>query len=110
MTAETAMVLPILAVFTVTMVWLVSLGIVQVRTIDAARETARAAARSESSSAALQVGRQVAPAGSRIQVNRAAGQVRVRVIAPVHGPAGLFRHLPVKHLQAEAVAVLEPSS
>ena len=48
-TAETAVALPLLAVFAISMAWLVSLGITQVRALDAARETARAAARSDGS-------------------------------------------------------------
>ena len=39
--------LPLIVVFALSMAWLVSLGITQVRALDAARETARAAARSE---------------------------------------------------------------
>ena len=70
MTAETAMVLPLVALFTVAMAWMVCVGITQVRALDAAREVARAAARSESGGQALALGRQVAPAGSRISVQR----------------------------------------
>ena len=47
MTAETAVALPLIALFAVSMAWLVSIGITQVRALDAARETARAAARSD---------------------------------------------------------------
>ena len=41
-TAETAVALPLIAVFTLSMAWLVSIGITDVRALDAARETARA--------------------------------------------------------------------
>ena len=41
------MALPLLAVFTLSMAWLVCLGVTQVRALDAAREAARAAARSD---------------------------------------------------------------
>ena len=46
-TAETAMALPMIAIFAVSMAWLVSLGLTQVRAQDAAREAARAAARGD---------------------------------------------------------------
>jgi len=44
-TAETAMALPLITIFALSMAWLVSIGITDARAIDAARETARAAAR-----------------------------------------------------------------
>src|SRR6476620_8305740 len=44
-TAETAMALPLIAIFALSMAWLVTIGITDVRAIDAARETSRAAAR-----------------------------------------------------------------
>ncbi len=107
-TAETAVTLPILVVFTISMAWLISLGITQVRALDAARETARAAARSEGSSAALALGRRVAPAGSRFSLRRGSGTVVVRVSSPVRGPAGLFGRWASLRVRAEAVAAEEP--
>ncbi|MFI2708388.1 TadE family type IV pilus minor pilin, partial [Nocardioides sp. CER28] len=44
-TAELVMVLPALVAVTIGLVWLLSVGAAQVRTVDAARETARALAR-----------------------------------------------------------------
>ncbi len=107
-TAETAVALPLIAIFTVSMAWLVSVGITQVRVLDAARETARAAARSESSGEALALGRRVAPGGSRIAVGHSDDTVVVRVDSPVSGPAGLFGHWAVFRVKAEAVAAQEP--
>ncbi len=46
-TAELAMVLPLLLAVVVAMTWLLSVGLAQVRTVDAAREAARALARGE---------------------------------------------------------------
>lgn len=109
-TAETAMALPLIAVFTVSMAWLVSLGITQVRALDAARETARAAARSEGTGESLALGRRVAPAGSQIAVSRRSGMVVVRVSSPVAGPKGLFGALAGFRVTAEAVAAQEPTS
>ena len=109
-TAETAVALPLIAVFAVSMAWLVSLGITQVRALDAARETARAAARSEDSAQALAVGRRVAPPGSRISVGRGDGTIVVKVSSPVTGPGGLFGQWAALRVKAEAVAAEEPTS
>lgn len=108
-TAETAVTLPLIAVFTVSMAWLVSVGITQVQALDAARETARAAARSESVGEALGLGRRVAPAGSRISLGHGDGTVVVTVSSPVTGPAGLFGDWAMFRVTAEAVAAQEPS-
>ena len=55
------MVLPLLVALTIALAWLLTLGIAQVRAVDAARETARALARDESESVAVGLGRQAAP-------------------------------------------------
>lgn len=108
-TAETAVALPLIAIFTVSMAWLVSVGITQVRALDAARETARAAARSEGDGEAVSLGRRVAPAGSSISVRHGDGTVVVRVSSPVTGPAGLFGDWAAFRVDAEAVAAQEPT-
>jgi len=108
-TAETAMALPLIAIFALSMAWLVSIGITDVRAIDAARETARAAARSDSAAEATSLGRRVAPAGSSVSLARSGGAVVARVRSPVRGPAGLFGRFASFHVNAEAVAAEEPS-
>jgi hypothetical protein len=108
-TAETAVALPLIAIFTVSMAWLVSVGITQVRALDAARETARAAARSEGPGQALALGRRVAPTGSRISVGHSGQTVVVSVDSPVTGPAGLFGHWAAFRVNAVAVAAQEPT-
>ena len=110
-TAETAMALPMIVIFALSMAWLVSVGITQVRALDAAREAARAAARSEGGPDAASLGRRVAPSGSRISVGHGGGTVVVTVSSPVRGPAGLFGHLAGGfRVRAEAVAAQEPES
>ncbi len=108
-TAETAVALPLIAIFAVSMAWLVTLGITQVRALDAARETARAAARSEGTAEAVALGRRVATDGSQISVSHGGGTVVVTVSSPVTG-AGLFGGWATFHVRAEAVAALEPVS
>jgi hypothetical protein len=106
-TAELALVLPVLVAVTIGLVWLLSVGAAQVRTVDAARETARALARGDDEGAALARGEDVAPPGSTLTVTRGGGEVRVTVSGEVAGPGGLFAHLPTPTVRAEAVAAEE---
>lgn len=109
-TAEAAMALPVLVLFTLAMAWLVSLGVTQVRALDAAREVARAAARADSTAEAVGLGRRVAPTGSRVSVEVGSDLVVARVAVPVRGPGGLFGALGSHTVRAEAVAAAEPTS
>lgn len=109
-TAEAAVVLPLLIAVAMALVWLVALAVCQVRVVDAAREAARAAARGEPDAAAVERGRQVAPDGARFVVSRGGGAVTVRVVAEVRGPGGLLRFLPAVPLTSEAVAAQEPAA
>lgn len=108
-TAEVAVVLPTVVLLAMALGWLVSLGVTQVRVVDAAREAARAAARSDSDAEAVGLGRRVAPAGSSVTVSRTDGLVTVRVSAPVRGPAGVLGPLGPATVSSEAVAALEPT-
>lgn len=109
-TAEAAMALPVLVLFTLAMAWLVSLGVTQVRALDAAREVARVAARADSTAEAVALGRRVAPAGSRVSVQVGSDVVVARVAVPVRGPGGLLGALGSHTVRAEAVAAAEPTS
>ncbi len=109
-TAEAAVVLPMILLFTVGMAWLVSLGVTQVRAVDAAREVARMVARGESPASGISIGGRVAGAGSSIHVEQRSSLVVVRVTAPVHGPGGLFGFVHTFQVRAQAVAVREPES
>ena len=107
-TAETVMVLPVLVALTLGLAWLLSLAATQVRVVDAARETARAAARDDGAGSAAALGRRVAPTGARISVRDDGRTVVVRVRSTVHGPQGLLGFLPGVDVDAEAVAAKEP--
>jgi hypothetical protein len=107
-TAEAALVIPVLMLVTLGLAWLVATGATQVRALDAARETARALARGEEPGAGLALGRRVATDGARITVRDEGGTVEVVVDAPVAGPGGLFGFLPAHHVRASAVAAREP--
>jgi Flp pilus assembly protein TadG len=106
-TAETAVVLPVLLAMVLGLVWLVALAATQVRVVDAARETARAAARDETTAQAVEAGQRVAPDASRITVADEGSSVVVNVVAQVRGPGGLFRFLPAVEVESRAVAAKE---
>jgi Flp pilus assembly protein TadG len=107
-TAEAAVVVPLLVSLALGLVWLVSLAVTQVRVVDAAREAVRVAARGEDDASAVTSGRKVAPDGSRFQVSRSGDDVVVRVAADVRGPGGVFGFLPPVEVTAQAVAAEEP--
>jgi Flp pilus assembly protein TadG len=106
-TAETAMMLPLLVATTLALVWLLALAAAQTRVVDAAREVARAVARDEPRAAALALGRRVAPEGAEFRVRSGEGHVVVDVTAEVRGPGGLFRFAPGVTVDARAVAAAE---
>lgn len=106
-TAETAMVLPLLVAATLGLVWMLSLAVAQVRVTDAAREVARALARDEARASAFALGRRVAPAGARIGVRQDGRVLLVHVEAVVGGADGLFRFVPSVSVDAEAVTAQE---
>jgi len=108
-TAELALALPLLLAVTLGLVWLLSVASAQIRVVDAARESARAAARGDAEGAAVQRGLEVAPPGSRITLRSGAGQVTATAVGQVSGPGGLFDFLPGVTVRAEAVAAQEPT-
>jgi Flp pilus assembly protein TadG len=107
-TAELALGLPLLLAVTLGLVWLLVVGVAQVRVVDAAREAARAAARGEPTGAAVSLALRVAPSGAQVAVTSAGDDVRVVVSAEVDGPGGLFAFLPGVQVVGEAVAAREP--
>jgi Flp pilus assembly protein TadG len=106
-TAETAMVLPLLVAATLGLVWMLSLAVTQVRVTDAAREVARALARDEPRGTALALGRRVAPEGAGFALRQDGGTVLVHVQAAVVGIGGLLGFVPAVSVDAEAVAARE---
>jgi hypothetical protein len=106
-TAELAMALPLLVAVTVGLVWLLAVGAAQIRVVDAARETARAAARGDGTGAAVARGLRVVPEGGRLTVSVAGDRVWASASGRVAGPGGLFGFLPAVTVHAEAVAALE---
>jgi Flp pilus assembly protein TadG len=107
-TAEAAVVIPILLSLVLGSAWLVALAATKVRVVDAAREVARAVARGDAEPAAVGRGRRVAPDGTRFTIRTAGGQVVVDASVGLPGPGGLFAFLPALTVESEAVAAEEP--
>ncbi|MBC9725070.1 TadE family type IV pilus minor pilin [Streptomyces sp. TRM68367] len=101
-TAESAVVLPVLVAFAMTLVCGLLLVGAQIKCVDAARAAARAAARQEPAGAVAELAREAAPHGARVTVSRDAGQVRVTVVVRPSMPVGR----PFE-LREEAVASVE---
>lgn len=103
-TAEAAVVLPTLVLFTMALVWALLTASAQIQCVDAARAGARAMARQDPGSAAVAAARQAAPRGAAVAVRRDGDLVRVEVAANAPGPGALGLGLRVR---AEAVALAE---
>ncbi|WP_436319254.1 TadE family type IV pilus minor pilin [Streptomyces nigra] len=101
-TAESAVVLPVLVTFAMALVWGLLVVAAQIQCVDAARTGARAAARQEPEAAVIKVAGDVAPRGAKVTVAREGAVVRVVVVArpPV------LRGLPFE-VREEAVAAAE---
>lgn len=104
-TAEAAVVLPVLVFALAGALAAVAIVTAQLRCIDAAREGARAAARGETDAATRLIAQSAAPAGSSISIRRAEESAVVRVSTSVPLIPGLG---PPVNVSAEAVAALEP--
>ncbi|MFF8383850.1 TadE family type IV pilus minor pilin [Streptomyces kanasensis] len=102
MTAEAALAMPALVVFTLTLLWGIVAGAAQIQCVDAARAGARAAARSEPEQSVLATARASAPQGADVVLQRDGELWRVRVEAPAPGPASW-----AMTLRAEAAALAE---
>ncbi|WP_414720840.1 TadE family type IV pilus minor pilin [Streptomyces sp.] len=82
MTAETAVVIPVLVALAALLIWGLTAAAAQVRCVDAARAGARAAARSEVPGEVRKVALAAAPDGAKVRVVRDGDLVRVRVTLP----------------------------
>lgn len=81
-TAESAVVIPLLVGLTGLLVWGLMAAGAQVRCVDAARAGAREAARSEPPADVVAAARAAAPPGARVRVWHDGDLVRVRVTVP----------------------------
>lgn len=106
-TAETAAVLPVLALLLAFALWAVAAGGLQVRCSDAAREAARSAARGDAPATTQALALAAAPRGAVVTVTESALQVVVLVSARVSSNG---HWLPPMTVSARAVAAREPGS
>lgn len=104
-TAESAVVLPVLVMFAMALVWGLLVVAAQIQCVDAARTGARAAARQDPADAVVAVTEEAAPSGAEVTVSRTGGHVRVVVVAK---PPAL-RGLPFE-VREEAVAAAEEAT
>ncbi len=106
-TAETAVVLPVLLVVLAAAVFVLACVSAQLRCADAAHLAARAAARGDAPADVVTVGRSVAPSAAEVTVERRGGQVHVLVAAEVRPFGSGLSVLPPVRVTGRAVALDE---
>lgn len=106
-TAETAVVLPFLVSVAFALLWMVSVGITEVRLVDAGREAARMTARGDEPAVVRDATRKLAPDGSRIDIRTTGDTTVVRVSVDAGLDLPLFGALPTVPLHADAVSARE---
>lgn len=106
-TAELATIAPFAVAFAFLLLWVISLGLTQIRITDASREAARMIARGESVQDAKEVARKHAPAGAKVSVDTESGTVTVVVTAQSRMPLPYFSEIGSQELDASSVAAVE---
>ena len=106
-TAELATVSTFGVAFAFLLLWIVSLGVTQVRIVDASREAARMVARGDSVAAAIAVAEHNSPQGAQVKASTARGLVTVRISADSAMPVPFFSRIGSRTMTATAVAADE---
>lgn len=106
-TAELMTVAPFGVALSFLLLWVVSLGLTQVRLADASRESARLLARGETQSRAEAVARQYAPGRATVTVRSSDGAVTVTVRARSRLPIPFFSGVGSRSMESTSVAVEE---
>ena len=106
-TAELAMLIPFGMAFGFLLLWIVSLGVTQVRLVDSSREAARMLARGDSPSEAKFAAMQHAPAGATFRFTTSGGFVTVTVAAKSRMALPIFKHVGSVSLKARSVSANE---
>jgi hypothetical protein len=106
-TAEAALVLPLIAAFCLTLVWMVSVAIAQIRVVDAARDAARSVARGEDAGAAVALAQRGAPHGAQVAIKHSADTATATVSVRVAAPHWLLVPLPAVTVQSSAAVEVE---
>lgn len=106
-TAELAVAMPVVVLVLGLVLGGVSLGIDEVRCVDAARAGARAAARGDPVAEVRVEASRSAPAGSQVAVRTGEGRVRVTVTGPARGVLRLIGVRLTPSASAESAAELD---
>ncbi|MGH3449045.1 MAG: TadE family type IV pilus minor pilin [Nocardioidaceae bacterium] len=106
-TAEAAVTLPVVAIFVLALVWLLSVGVAQVRTVDAARDAARAIARGDDPDAAVDAAERTAPDSAQVSFSEGNGTVTVTVSTDARAPGWLLVPLPAIHVGSSSTVDVE---
>ena len=106
-TAEAAIVLPLMAAVALCLIWVITIGIAQIQVVDAARDAARAVARGESHAEATDAARATAPEGADVVVTTADGTATVTVSARRVAPGWLLVPLDGFTVRSTSVVRLE---
>jgi hypothetical protein len=106
-TAETAVVLPLIAAFALVLLWLISAGITEIRLVDASRDAALAIARGEDEAAVRAHVTASGPPGSEMLVVHDGADVTVDVSASAKPPGWLLVPLPTIPLRASSTTQSE---
>jgi len=106
-TAETAIVLPVLALLLAVALWSIAVAGAQLRCVDAARDGARAAARGEADTAVVAAAQAAAPPGADVMVSHAGARIIVVVRARVGPASGALSAIPAPVAAATAIAESE---
>ncbi len=99
--------LPVVAAFVLALVWLITVGIAQVRAVDAARDTARALARGDEEASAVTSGLRSAPAGADVSVSHTGGWVTVKVTSVQTAPGWLLVPMPDLTVRSSSTVEVE---
>lgn len=106
-TAELATIAPLGVAFAFLLLWIVSLGLTQVRLVDASREGARLVARGESVATAKLAAKKLSPDDATITITTADGLVTVTVNAKSAMPIPFFSGIGAREMESASVAAEE---
>jgi hypothetical protein len=107
-TAETAIVLPVLVVLLVAGLWAVGVVVANIRCVDAARDAARAVARGEPTEVAQAIAERSAPRGAEVGISHDGPDVHVVVTAAAELDWALLDGLPSAQVEGRATVRSEP--